>query len=216
VTKTDAPDPVETGDQVTYTMVVTNNGPDTAADVVVTDPLPAEVTYVSHTTTKGTCVAGPPFSCTLGSLAPNESVTITVVVTANQVGTVTNEVTVTTTTTETNTTNNRATTTTTVQGPFVPPVACARVTVTPRTLAIGKRSVLRVRVVGDNGRGMRRARVTVRGLGINVSGRTNATGVVRLTIRPRRTGVVQIRVTGQAGCAARLGVIGVFRPPLTG
>ena len=91
-----------------------------------------------------------------------------------------------------------------------------RLTATPRTLTVGRQMTLRIRVIGDNGRGMRRERVTVRGAGINASGHTNATGNVRIAIRPRRTGVVQIRVQGEAACAARLGVAGILRPPLTG
>jgi len=40
-------DGVVTGDQIDYSILVTNNGPADATNVVVTDPLPAEVTYVS-------------------------------------------------------------------------------------------------------------------------------------------------------------------------
>jgi hypothetical protein len=75
---------------------------------------------------------------------------------------------------------------------------------------------LRIRVIGDNGRGMRRELVTVRGAGVAKSGRTNAAGITRIAIRPTRTGIVQIRVRGEAACAARLGVAGIRRPPLTG
>jgi hypothetical protein len=75
---------------------------------------------------------------------------------------------------------------------------------------------LRIRVIGDNGRGMANRRVTVRGAGVTASGRTNRTGIARIAIRPRRSGIVQIRVQGQSGCAARLGVAGITRPPLTG
>jgi hypothetical protein len=63
---------------------------------------------------------------------------------------------------------------------------------------------------------MARERVTVRGAGISASGRTNAAGIVRIAIRPRRTGIVQIRVQGEPACATRLGVAGIIRPPLTG
>jgi hypothetical protein len=95
-------------------------------------------------------------------------------------------------------------------------VECAQLTATPRTLAVGRRMTLRIRVVGDNGRGMARKRVTVRGVGVATAGRTNAAGIVRIVIRPRRTGVLQIRVQGEAACSARLGVAGIIRPPLTG
>jgi uncharacterized repeat protein (TIGR01451 family) len=61
------------GTNVTYTIVVTNNGPGDAADVVVTDTLPPGSTLVSSS-----CGANP---CTIGALAAGSSATITLVVT---------------------------------------------------------------------------------------------------------------------------------------
>ena len=42
-----ASDPVDAGSTLTYTMTVTNNGPDPAAGVSVVDTLPSDVTFVS-------------------------------------------------------------------------------------------------------------------------------------------------------------------------
>src|SRR5215216_1125274 len=55
IVKTDAPDPVSTGGALTYSIQVTNRGPSTATDVVVTDNLPRGVTYVSAESVQGTC-----------------------------------------------------------------------------------------------------------------------------------------------------------------
>ena len=47
VAKDDSPDPVTEGDDVTYTITLTNNGPDAATGVLLTDTLPAGATFVS-------------------------------------------------------------------------------------------------------------------------------------------------------------------------
>ena len=49
ITKTAAQANYNVGDSVVYTINVLNNGPDTATNVVVTDVLPAGITYVSNT-----------------------------------------------------------------------------------------------------------------------------------------------------------------------
>ena len=44
-----APDPVTAGNQLTYTSTVTNNGPNNASSVSLTDSLPNEVAFVEVT-----------------------------------------------------------------------------------------------------------------------------------------------------------------------
>ena len=56
ITKSDSPDPVIAGTDVTYSINVTNGGPSNATSVVVTDNLPPEVSFISCTSTGGgTC-----------------------------------------------------------------------------------------------------------------------------------------------------------------
>src|SRR3954454_19867562 len=62
---------------VTYTIIVMNNGATGASNVVVSDTLPAGTTFGSALTTQGTCIAGSPITCALGSLANGASATIT-------------------------------------------------------------------------------------------------------------------------------------------
>ncbi|HEV7572087.1 MAG TPA: hypothetical protein VGQ21_11370 [Thermoanaerobaculia bacterium] len=74
------------GSNVAYTVTVTNNGPAAATGVVLNDPTPGGLLFISATPT---CVTG--FPCTLGNLTAGQSVTITVsyTVTASS-GSVTN------------------------------------------------------------------------------------------------------------------------------
>lgn len=51
ITKTDSPDPVIAGSNVTYTITVTNNGPSDAQNVLVKDTLPPNVSFVSASST---------------------------------------------------------------------------------------------------------------------------------------------------------------------
>jgi conserved repeat domain/conserved repeat domain/conserved repeat domain len=71
VTKT-GPASATTGSTVTYTLTVINNGPATANNVVLTDPAPAGLSFVS---TLGGCNAG--FPCILGNFTSGQSVTFT-------------------------------------------------------------------------------------------------------------------------------------------
>ena len=85
ITKTDSPDPVTTGDDLTYTVTVTNNGPDPATSVVVTDNLPAETTFVSCSSTGGGVCGGSGNNrtVTFPLLPSGQSATITLVANVN-------------------------------------------------------------------------------------------------------------------------------------
>jgi uncharacterized repeat protein (TIGR01451 family) len=106
VTKSDTPDPVTVGTNVTYTMTVTNNGPDIATDVELTDTLPGAVTLVSATPNTGSCTGTSIIVCDLGSLANGASATVIIVVSTTAIGTLTNTATVSLAETDTNPSNN--------------------------------------------------------------------------------------------------------------
>jgi uncharacterized repeat protein (TIGR01451 family) len=115
VSKSDSPDPVTVGNNLTYTITVTNNGPDTATGVTLIDTLPSSVTYVSATSTQGSCTkTGNTVTCNIGTLSNGSSATVTIAVAPTAAGTITNTATVTCNETDTNSANNTATTSTTV------------------------------------------------------------------------------------------------------
>jgi uncharacterized repeat protein (TIGR01451 family) len=120
ISMTGAPNPVTTGSNLTYSITVTNNGPDSAQGVSVTDTLPAGVTFVSATTSTGSCSGTAAVTCNLGTFANAATATITIVVTPTAAGTLTNTVNVTSATPDPVTTNNSATTSTTVTGSSAP------------------------------------------------------------------------------------------------
>ncbi len=128
ITKTDSPDPVAAGSNVTYTILVTNNGPATAQSVVWNDVLPIGPTFVSAQFTggslQGTCTqptvgqTGGTFNCTYPALlsGQNSQYQITLNVPTSASGTITNTATVaaSNSTTDPNANNNSATATTDV------------------------------------------------------------------------------------------------------
>ena len=131
-------------------------------------------------------------------------------------GTATNTAVVVVDESETSTADNSATTTTQVIGVFTPPSVCATLKVSVKSLTVGKKSVLRIVVRDQRGKALKGAKVIVKGAGVNKSGKTNKKGVLRLVVTPRSPGILQIAVPKNARCARRVGVIGVFQPPVTG
>lgn len=94
IAKTGTPG-VRPGGLIQYTITVSNAGPQSASDVVVTDVLPAGTTFVSATASQGSCAGTSIVTCNLGALAAGGSATIQLDVTAPpSEGTVTNSATV--------------------------------------------------------------------------------------------------------------------------
>jgi uncharacterized repeat protein (TIGR01451 family) len=101
ITKSDSPDPVRIGAELTYAIGVENLGPSPATGVTVTDNLPRGVDLVSATGPSGTCaVQGGKVTCPVGSLDPTgvnyggAPVTVTIVVVPRRTGTIRNTATV--------------------------------------------------------------------------------------------------------------------------
>lgn len=77
---------VSEGEDFTYTLTVKNAGPATAADVTVTDALPAGVAVRGVRTPRGTCGQADPVVCRLGDLPSGATATVTLNVTATDAG----------------------------------------------------------------------------------------------------------------------------------
>ncbi len=88
LTKTAAPGQVQVGEQTTFTVNVVNQGPDAASGVVVTDTLPAGVSYVSDN--GGGAFDPATGAWTIGDLPFGGSDALSIVVTVDDVGTFTN------------------------------------------------------------------------------------------------------------------------------
>jgi uncharacterized repeat protein (TIGR01451 family) len=120
LTKTDSADPVDTSAAFSYTLSVRNLGPSAASNVIVTDTLPAGVTFVRASGNQWTCTrVAVTVTCTRSRLNAGTTRSIRIDVIAPSVpGTLVNAAVVTSTTADPNPANNAASQTTTVQGAF--------------------------------------------------------------------------------------------------
>jgi uncharacterized repeat protein (TIGR01451 family) len=119
VTLADSPDPVIVGNNLTYTITITNNGPEAATGVAVADTLPAGVSYVSATPSQGSCSGTVTLSCDMLTIANGASASLVLVVRPTVANlTLSNTVTVSGNVTDPTPGNNSSTTTTVVNNPL--------------------------------------------------------------------------------------------------
>ena len=113
ITMTDSPDPVKVGTiyGLTYTVTVANNGPNLAGNVIVTDTLPANVTYGYGNSCSN---SGNVVTCNLGSISNGSSASASFSVTPTARGTLTNTASVSSGVSDPNMSNNSVSATTTV------------------------------------------------------------------------------------------------------
>lgn len=229
--------------EITYTLLVRNDGPNQAHDVVVTDAAPGGVTFLSVTQpVNGSCTVAPALvSCSLGTLGPGVERSIVLTARVTRAGTYVNSATATGNGKDTNGANNTDDASTLVTAPATPPTAAP--TPTPKSKPAAKRKpkpapqapicrVLKVTpgmVKANGNRQLVIARVTqsrnpVEGTAVRFTGKglskvvkTNAQGVARFSIAPRKAGIMLVKITSAKACnSARIGVIGAFEPPVTG
>ncbi len=90
ITKAGTPNPVRLNESITFTLTVNNGGPASSVMTNVIDTLPGNVALVSVTPSQGTCTAGSPISCALGTVAGGGSATVAIVAQATAVGATSN------------------------------------------------------------------------------------------------------------------------------
>ena len=220
ITKAGSPATQTLGDgNITWTIVVTNNGPSAATGVTIADPMPGGNTFVSASSTQGSCTGGAILNCSIGTMAAGASVTITLVTTPSAAGTQTNTVTVAGNRPETNTGNNQATATVQVTAPFVPPpVFCVAVSkVTPKQLFVGRKTALTIHVT-QHGRAVKGVHVRIKGPRIDVrTAASNGKGVITRNVKMTKAGILIFSPIASKRCnTKRVGVTNVFTPPVTG
>ena len=112
VTDAGSPNPVSTGQNITFTQTVSNAGPHNAANVTLTETLPTGTTFVSLAGAGWACTNVAPYKCTINPLTSGTTSTITFVVTVTSGTSITDTVSVASATTvDPNPGNNSATAT---------------------------------------------------------------------------------------------------------
>lgn len=94
--------------KLTYTVNVKNSGPGSAGSVTVKDTLPSSMTFVSASSSQGSCSGTTTVTCNLGAMASGANANVTIVVQPRTKGTYTNMVSVSTSTPDSNVANNSA------------------------------------------------------------------------------------------------------------
>jgi uncharacterized repeat protein (TIGR01451 family) len=146
ITKTAAPAQITLGDNITYTLTLTNTGPAAAQNVTVTDPVPANTTLVSAevvsgsgwSTTVPTTGVNRDIVFSKASVAADESATFRIIVQSQRVAAaavarIVNTATVAAVTGDPNTANNSAT----IETPVVQQTADLRIAKTVVPLQFG-------------------------------------------------------------------------------
>jgi uncharacterized repeat protein (TIGR01451 family) len=122
ITKEDNPEPVDVGDNLAYTLRVTNWGPETAFNVELEDDLPGNVIFIGIDEENNICNLDPGqvVECDLRTLVSGESTRVRVFVEPEEAGNIRNTARVSSTTADPRRSNNVDSITTTVEGDAEP------------------------------------------------------------------------------------------------
>ena len=218
ITKSGSPARQEGLGNITWTMVVTNNGPDNDTGVKVSDPIPGGNTFVSASSTQGTCtLGGTTLTCDIGPMAAKATVTITLVTTPSAPGTITNTVVVMGDRPETTLANNTASASVVVVAPHVVIFCVAVSRITPGHLIVGRKTTVTIHLT-RHGKAASGIRVRIKGPKLNVTTkRSNSKGVIKKVVKMKKKGIMTFTPLTSPSCGnKRIGVRGIFTPPVTG
>jgi uncharacterized repeat protein (TIGR01451 family) len=110
------PEPVGVGQNLTYSATILNEGPEKATGVIFKNTLPGGVTFLSATSTVGSCSAANEIvTCGIGALARAANAQVTIVVMPATVGVIGNTMGVTANEADSNMANNNASQSSTVE-----------------------------------------------------------------------------------------------------
>ena len=132
LTKTATPEPVNAGATLSYSLVVSNQGPATATGVQVIDWLPVFTHFLTATASQGSCTQlGGVVSCSLSNLAAGASATVTLTIVPHWPGVLSNTAAVVANEFDSNLSNNTATAISTVLTAVAPVTATISVQANP-------------------------------------------------------------------------------------
>lgn len=146
VTKTGSPSPVNVGTALTYTITVTNAGPNDAPDAVVTDTIPPTTTLQSATASAGSCTGTATVTCALGLVPVSGTATVTIVVIPFAPGPIPNEAMVSTSAMDPDLSNNTSRFDTTAVSPPSGADLSLIKRATPTEVAVGEQLTYTVQV----------------------------------------------------------------------
>jgi len=122
LSKSASPNPGQVGVNLSYRITVSNNGPASATNVSVTDTLPSGASFVSASTSQGSCSGTGPVNCSLGTLTVGSTAVITIVVTPTAPSSIVNTAATSASESDSDTSNNSETITTLVLPAAASPV----------------------------------------------------------------------------------------------
>jgi uncharacterized repeat protein (TIGR01451 family) len=88
--KSASPAPAPPGSVVSFVITASNQGPADATNAIVTDALPAGLTFLAATTSQGSCSGTTTITCSFGTIAAGSSATVTISATKTAGGIISN------------------------------------------------------------------------------------------------------------------------------